>query len=177
MERRSRGVMFLGGCIAVLLSVACDPASNPKAQENEHQGAAVQKPVATYEDISPIISRSCMPCHNRHTIGTVIERLEAHSVDALDGETRERVLAEIGELRQYMEDGVPVSFTSQQEIEKFLKAMPGEFYTMLEKGVMPPPFAPELMKHIGFTDYQPLSWENRIKLLQYAKPYSKAYMR
>ena len=139
--------------------------------------ASYTEPEVSYEDISPILSMSCMPCHNRHTIGTVIERLEKHPVQTLDGETRERVLAEIQELRQYMQDGVPVSFTSQQEIEKFLKAAPGEFYTMLQKGVMPPGFAPELMEHIGFSDYRPLTWENRIKLLQYAKPYSKAYMR
>lgn len=146
------------------------------AEKTSHQ-TSYTDPVVSYEEISPIISMSCMPCHNRNTIGTVIERLEKHPVQTLDGETRDRVLAEIAELRQYMQDGVPVSFTSQQDIEKFLKAAPGEFYIMLQKGVMPPSFAPQLMEHIGFTEYKPLSWENRIKLLQYAKPYSKAYMR
>lgn len=171
---------FLAGlwAVAILgLFGGCDTSSVSKKSEASISTTAYQTPEVNYEDVRPILSMSCMPCHNRHTIGTVIERLEKHSVETLDGETRERVLAEIGELRQYMEDGVPLSFTSQQEMEKFFKAAPGEFYTMLEKGVMPPPFAVELMEHIGFTDYTPLSWENRIKLLQYAKPYSKAYMR
>lgn len=179
LKQKYRFLNFLCTAFILVGSAGCEESSSARTKSDEQaQASAYQKaPQVSYEDISPIISMSCMPCHNRHTIGTVIKRLENHPVEDLDGETRERVLAEIGELRQYMEDGVPVSFTSQQEIEKFLKAMPGEFYTMLEKGVMPPPFAPELMKHIGFTDYQPLSWENRIKLLQYAKPYSKAYMR
>lgn len=169
---------FLSAAFMLVGSVGCEDKGSGAPGDDKAQVSAYHKAQeVSYEEISPILSRSCMPCHNRHTIGTVIERLEKHPVETLDGETRERVLAEIAELKQYMQDGVPVSFTSQEEIEKFLKAMPGEFYTMLEKGVMPPPFAPELMEHIGFTDYQPLSWENRIKLLQYAKPYSKAYMR
>lgn len=164
----------------LILLIACrvESSSDTPQDKSKHvYQASYTDPKVSYEDISPILSMSCMPCHNRHTIGTVIERLEKHPVQTLDGETRERVLAEIGELRQYMRDGVPVSFTSQQEIEKFFKAAPGEFYTMLQKGVMPPGFAPELMQQIGFSDYRPLTWENRIKLLQYAKPYSKAYMR
>lgn len=158
---------------------ACRVSTSDQMQKKDKsaQQMSYTDPVVSYEEISPIISMSCMPCHNRHMIATVIERLEKHSVESLDGDTRARVLAEINELRQYMEDGVPVSFTSQQEIERFLKAAPGEFYTRLQKGVMPPGFAPELMEHIGFAEYKPLSWENRIKLLQYAKPYSKAYMR
>jgi hypothetical protein len=166
--------------LALFVLSACRATASSDTAQNEASPiykASYTEPQVSYEDISPILSMSCMPCHNRHTIGTVIERLEKHSVKTLDGETRERVLAEIRELRQYMQDGVPVSFTSQQEIEKFLKAAPGEFYTRLQKGVMPPGFAPELMAHIGFSDYKPLTWENRIKLLQYAKPYSKAYMR
>ena len=153
------------------------PRDQHSSQTAKAQTVSYTDPVVTYEEISPILSMSCMPCHNRHTIGTVIERLENSDVDVLDGETRQRVLGEVSGLRELMDDGMPISFTSEAELQRFMKAVPGEFYTMLQKGVMPPGFAPELMQRIGFTDYKPLTWENRIKLLQYAKPYSKDYMR
>ncbi len=174
--------LCLSGCDMSVETEASSTSSDSKQLQVKtvaygESKADSSSPAVTYEEISPIISMSCMPCHNRHTIGTVIERLEKTNLETLDGETKARVLAEITELRQYMEDGVPVSFTSEAEIQKFLKAAPGEFYTMLQKGVMPPGFAPELMQHIQFNEYKALTWENRIKLLNYAKPYSKAYMR
>ena len=166
------GMSALWGCRSDEL-----PRDQQSSQTAKAQTVSYTDPVVTYEEISPILSMSCMPCHNRHTIGTVIERLENSDVDVLDGETRQRVLGEVSGLRELMDDGMPISFTSEAELQRFMKAVPGEFYTMLQKGVMPPGFAPELMQRIGFTDYKPLTWENRIKLLQYAKPYSKDYMR
>ena len=52
------------------LMVSCRSESSEKPIKTE---SVVVDKVATYEEISPVISMSCMPCHNRHTIGTVIE--------------------------------------------------------------------------------------------------------
>lgn len=134
-------------------------------------------PAEDFAKIQKIITSSCMPCHNRQNLPVVISRVEKAGFKDIDGDTRQRILGELGELEQYMKDGMPISFTGKEEVHKFFNATPGEFYMMLEKGLMPPPWAPELMKQIEWAGYQKLTIENRLELLKYAKPYTQKYLR
>ena len=128
--------------------------------------------------IQTILTASCMPCHSRTALPQVIERTKQASFPSVDGESRERILAELEELQLYIDEGLPISFAEDEtELHKFFKSTPGEFYMMLEKGIMPPPWAPDLMKQINWPDYKHLTTEERIELLKYSKPYSEKYLR
>jgi hypothetical protein len=107
----------------------------------------------------------------------VIDRLKAAKFSTVDGEDRIRVLKELEGLKEMQDSGSALGFSSgQEELMNLFESVPGGFFIMLEKGVMPPPWAPALMEAIDWPNYERLSIENRIKLLQFAKPYSEKYL-
>lgn len=132
---------------------------------------------ADFNKIQSILSSSCMPCHNRRTLPEVIARTEKGKFKAIGDDTRLRILGELGELKDYMEGGLSISFTSKEELHKFFESTAGEFYLMLEKGLMPPPWAVGLTQEIKWPLYQKLSAENRLELMKYSKPYTERYLR
>lgn len=130
-----------------------------------------------FQEIYGILTASCMPCHNRETLPQVIDKVKTASFQDIDGETRLRILGELEELAQYMKDGMPISFTGEQELHRFFAVTPGEFYMMLEKGMMPPPWAHAMFEKIEWPGYKTLGFEERVRLMQYAKPHSEKYLR
>lgn len=131
----------------------------------------------TYGEVFKITYRSCLPCHNRYTLPRVIERVKNASFSDIDGDTRLRILAELEGLHDLMTASPPYSFTLGQEtLQQFFKVVPGGVYNMLSKGAMPPPWAPKLMQAIDWPNYTTLSYENRVELLRYARPYSEKYI-
>ncbi len=153
-----------------------NPAADSNAAAVLNQSASVA-PGDDFAEVQKILLSSCMPCHNRQNLPVVIDRVKKASFKDIDGDTRLRILGELEELEQYMKDGMPISFTGKEEVHKFFNATPGEFYMMLEKGLMPPPWAPELMKQIEWPSYQKITIEKRLTLLKYAKPYTQKYLR
>lgn len=153
--------------------------ADSKQQENEKQHIqAVSNEELQYEDVSDIFANSCMPCHNHEFLPQLIARLEkAEHVKELDGDSRERVLAELYGLKERMDNGEPISFVSEKQVMAFLKQNPGEMYLMLENGVMPAAFAEDLMQAVNWPKYTRLSPEDRVRLLIFAKPYSQDYLR
>lgn len=154
---------------------------NPQDKESEHkQTQASEPPLPSQEEflrVQTIIASSCMPCHNSQTLPDVIARTEKAGFKDIDGDTKARILGELDELQNYMKSGTPISFTDQQVLHQFFKATPGEFYMMLDKGLMPPPWAQELMKEIKWPNYHPLQSAERIELLTYSKPFAQKYLR
>lgn len=149
-----------------------------QGQETSEVQTISETKTVKYEDVSDIFSNSCMPCHNHEFLPQVIQRLEdKKDVKEVDGETRERILAELYGLKARMDDGEPISFVSEKEVMKFLKSTPGEMYLMLEKGVMPASFAEDLMRVTEWPKYKTITPEERMRLLLFTKPYSKDYMR
>lgn len=172
----------LSAIVALLFFVACYQQSEEQVLDESQALQSVQikeSGVDFQREVYPILHRSCMPCHNSGTLPQVIERVQNTDFAAIDGDpgqTRERLLAELEELQQNMADGMPLSYTNKEKVHKNFAMLPGEMYLLLEKGVMPPPWGPELLKAIGWEDYQPLSAEERVTLLRYAKPYSQAFL-
>ena len=139
--------------------------------------SSTSSPLITYGEVFKITYSSCLPCHNRHTLPQIIERVKTASFSDIDGETRLRILMELEGLKALMDSSTPLSFSSgQTELMQMFNAFPGALYTMLEKSVMPPPWAPELMQNIDWPNYERLSVENRTKLLRFSKPYSEKYL-
>lgn len=122
-----------------------------------------------FAKVQQIMATSCMPCHNRQNLPVVIDQVKQAHFSSIGGKTRLRILAELEGLSQLMQDGLPLSFTSQEELHQFFLTNPGSFYTMLEKGVMPPPWGPDLIKELNWPGYQALPIEDRLELMKYAK--------
>ena len=173
------------------LIVACpaaEPSSSPTPKSSlAPQATPSQKvqtkimsppaPQMSYGEVFKITYTSCLPCHNKNTLPQVIEKVKAASFAEVAGEPRSRILAELEELKAVMTDSPPFSFSSgEKELKEFFNAFPGEFHLMLERGVMPPPWAPELMKAIAWPNYKKLGVQERIKLLRFAKPFSSKYL-
>lgn len=162
---------LLGNVCLLAWLVSCEP--------NQHTRAATPAPSQStdplFEQAFKVISSSCMPCHNRNTLPEVIARTQQADFKDIDGDTKLRILGELEGLQEAMKEGTPFSFTSREEMLKFFEAAPGELYTMVEKGVMPPPWATPLMKQIQLP-YVPLTPEKRVLILQFAKPYSEKYL-
>ncbi|MEZ0370639.1 MAG: hypothetical protein ACAI44_16230 [Candidatus Sericytochromatia bacterium] len=150
------------------------PGCKPQDQQAK---TMTELPDADFNKIQTIIASSCMPCHNRQTLPEIVARTKKAGFKAIEGDTRSMILDDLHELEAYMESGLSISFTSKEELHKFFAATPGEFYMMLEKGLMPPPWAPGLMQEIKWPHYQPLSPANRVELLKYSKPYTEKYLR
>ena len=177
-----------GLALLVLLLVSCNTSQKLVTAQREVSPSPIQSsnldsprssvaPVA-YSEVFRITYASCLPCHNRNTLPQVIERVKAATFSTVDGETRKRVLAELEGLKALQDSGSDLGFSSgQKELMSLFKSMPGALFTMLDKGVMPPPWAPDLMEAIDWPNYERLSMEKRIKLLQFAKPYSEKYVK
>ena len=176
MYRLSRFLFTLSFCG---LLIGCPTAPNDLESNKPLSSTQAASPTneVDFQKVGNIMRQSCMPCHNKSYLPQVINRVKVAKFKEIDGDTRLRILAELEELQRFMDEGIPISFTSEEQVHKFFRAVPGELYLMLEKGVMPPPWAPELMKQINWPSYTPLSWENRIEILRYAKPYSQQYLR
>lgn len=161
------------------------PACKPNAQHEDATASAPPTPVSSPPPISDeefnkaqtIIASSCMPCHNRQTLPNVIALTQKATFKAIGSDTRPRILGELGELKNYMDSGLSISFTSKEELEKFFNATAGEFYLMLDKGLMPPPWAPELMQQIKWPHYEKLTPAKRLELMKFSKPYTEKYLR
>lgn len=163
---------------SLLLGVsACKPEATDNPPPSKTITHTLPSASPEFQEIYGSLTASCMPCHNRATLPQVIQKVQAASFQELDGETRVRILAELEELQQYMKGGVEVSFTGKEELHRFFDSTPGEFYMMLEKGIMPPPWAHALMDEIKWPGYRPLSIDERVKLMQYSKPYTEEYLR
>lgn len=177
-----------GLTLLFLLLLACNTSHKPVTSSKQSSSEpapnsqianikASTAPVA-YSEVFRITYASCLPCHNRNTLPQVIERVQAASFDTVDGETRLRVLGELEGLKALQDSGSDLGFSSgQQELMSLFKSMPGALYTMLDKGVMPPPWAPDLMEAIDWPNYERLSADKRVKLLQFAKPYSEKFVK
>lgn len=184
----SKLYLATGLTLVFLLLLACNSTPKPVTASNQASSkplpnsqttsiAASATPVA-YSEVFRITYASCLPCHNRNTLPQVIERVQAASFDTVDGETRLRVLGELEGLKALQDSGSDLGFSSgQEELMSLFKSMPGALYTMLDKGVMPPPWAQDLMEAIDWPNYERLSAEKRIKLLQFAKPYSEKFVK
>lgn len=169
-----KGASFL--CLLVLVfGLSC------KGSDSETHRRLSPAPSAaiSFEQAFGVISHSCFPCHNVQTLPEVIRRTRRLKVEALGGEERLRLLVELENLYLLLKEGAPLNFVGKPEIHAQFESMPGELYTMLENGVMSPPWAPELMKAIGWPEvlYQPLTPEKRITLMLYVKPFSEKYLR
>jgi hypothetical protein len=175
---------LLGSCTAPKIGgneQAQNLSSQPPAKVNAQASIQASPSPSTvniaYSEVFRITYASCLPCHNRHTLPQVIERVKAGTFDSVDGEERLRILNELEGLKKRQDEGSALGFSSgQEELMNLFESIPGGFYIMLEKGVMPPPWAPDLMEAIDWPNYERLSIENRIKLLQFAKPHSKRYL-
>lgn len=120
-------------CLCLLILPACKPDSDKLTKQPE------AKPTADYQIVDRAIASSCMPCHNKQTLDTVIGRVKAAPFEAIEGKTRLRILAKLETLKAYMDEGLPISFTHKTEVDKYIQQTRYPFYLMLEKGVMPPP--------------------------------------
>jgi hypothetical protein len=169
-----------------LLLTACAP-EKPARDQTPVAPAAVSAtsasptpapiPSVAYSEVFKITYSSCLPCHNRKTLPQVIERVKRSSADIIGDEERVRIIGELEELKAAQDEGVPLGFSSgQKELLQLFDALPGEFYTVLEKGVMPPSWAPALMDTIEWPNYTFLTPENRAKLLIFGKPYAEKYL-
>lgn len=166
--------VWIGLILGTGLLFSCQ-ADIPKSKLPETQTAlpsasipAIADP-AEFAKVQQILATSCMPCHNRQNLPVVLERVKQARFSDISGKSRLRILTELEGLSQLMQEGLPLSFTSQKELHQFFLASPGDFYNMLEKGVMPPPWGPELMQAINWPSYQALTLEDRLELLKYAK--------
>lgn len=126
-----------------------------------------------FQEAFQIISKSCMPCHNHTTLEKVITQAKAAKFESIEDESKDRIVAALEDLQADMQDGLPLSYTTEANMQRLFTVMPGELVLMLEHGVMPPPWAPELMKTIEWDSYQPLTVEKRIALLRYGRSNSK----
>lgn len=147
----------------------------PQPAHRQSQNAPPKAP--DFAQVFTIVSNSCMPCHNSATLPVMIQRLKALPDQEIGGDTRLRVLGELEELKGFMDHDLPISFVSETELKHFFKASPGALYLMLERSQMPPSWAPELMQVLHWPHYKPLTWEDRITLLRYARPHSQKYLR
>ncbi|MGE3725890.1 MAG: hypothetical protein AB7I41_10080 [Candidatus Sericytochromatia bacterium] len=181
--------LLFGLSLLTGLQLSCTPAQEPlSSQSNISSHASVHasalasatpvpSPSVAYSEVFRITYASCLPCHNRHTLPQVIDRLKAAKFSTVDGEDRVRILTELEGLKALQDSGSALGFSSgQEELMDLFESVPGGFFIMLEKGVMPPPWAPALMEAIDWPNYERLSIENRVKLLQFAKPYSQKYL-
>lgn len=164
----SLGMLLSLTCLIGWL-VGCEPDQQTRTNTSN------QSTDPAFEQAFTVISSSCMPCHNRNSLPQVIARARQADFKEIAGDTKPRILGELEELQEAMKAGTPFSFTSREEMLKFFEAAPGELYTMVEKGVMPPPWAVPLMKQIQWP-YVPLTPAKRVLILQFAKPYSEKYL-
>lgn len=150
-----------------------------KGPSSESSRRLVPSAAISFEQAFGVVSRSCFPCHHPQTLPEVIRRTRRLTDEEVGGEEPLRLLAELENLYVSLKAGVPLNFVGKREIHAQFESMPGELYTMLEHGVMSPPWAPELMKAIGWPEalYQPLTPEKRVTLMLYAKPFSEKYLR
>lgn len=125
-----------------------------------------------FKQAHSIMKRSCMPCHNKHRVSCLAQAIKRQDFKSIDGESRLRIVSAIKGLSEMIDEGMNLSFTSEKEIKQFLKEMPGGLYTMVDKGVMPPPWAPDLMKTLYLHTYRPLSVDDRIVLQKFAVKHS-----
>ena len=129
-----------------------------------------------FQTVSTIISDSCMPCHNPSALNEVIQRTESADFTEIDNVTRLRILGELKVLQSLIAEGEPLRFTSQEAVEQLMKIKPADIYIRLEKGTMPPSWAPELMEKIDWPNYKKLALDNRIEMLKYAKTFAQEYL-
>lgn len=160
----------LSACQSGVASSSLTPAPSASPSPVKAQSAD-----AAYERAAAIISHSCMPCHNRQTLPEVMALTQAASFQKIGNMTRARILGELGKLKTDMDNGLPISFTSKQALEDFFKVTRGEFYVRLEKGLMPPAWAPEWMQELKW-GYQRLDAQERLELMRFARPYAENYL-
>lgn len=146
------------------------------ACSSDQEAADADVPV-TFEQAHAVLATSCMPCHNRQTLPQVLEKVRLASFSEIDGESRLRIINELESLLAAILSGSPLDYSSAEHLQQNFQGMPGEFYNVLEKGVMPPSWAPELMRQIQWSGYTPLTPANRVLLLRFAKPASQKYLR
>lgn len=163
--------------LGLLLGTGC----RPEAKQTKQSPTPVASAVALSDDdflrVQTIIASSCMPCHNRQTLPLVIEQTRKSNFKGLGRDTKLRVVGELEELENYMKSGLSISFTGKEELHRFFSSTAGEFYLMLDKQVMPPPWAQDLMTELKWPGYKPLSPDERLELMRYAKPYTERYLR
>lgn len=171
------------GCLSLALItsglLACQaqtPAQRPSQSSSQSPLPVTGPPSSNSDDefikVQDIMSKSCLPCHSRQSLPLVISQLKQANVDQIEGQNRLRIVAELESLERLMEAGNALSFEDKREVHQFFEGHPGSLYIMLERGKMPPAWAPALMKQISWSGYQELSIENRIELLKYAKSYA-----
>lgn len=153
-------------CVFFMLLFAC----------SSTQESTETKVTVTFEQVSGVLSHSCMPCHHRQILPQLIDKVRSASFAEIEGEPRTRILHELEGLLADILSGAPLDYSRVENLQRNFQGMPGEFYNVLEKGVMPPPWAAELMKQLQWP-YTPLSPEHRVLLLQFAKPSSQKYLR
>ena len=129
-----------------------------------------------FQNVSPIIASSCMPCHNPSTLNEIIQHTESADFTEIDNMTRLRILGELKALQSLIAEGEPLHFTSQEAVEQLMKIKPTDLYIRLEKGTMPPNWAPELMKKIDWPNYKKLALDDRVEMLKYAKAFAQKYL-
>lgn len=168
-------ILFSAMVLNLGLFLSCAPESKQVPKQEQNSSAQAQK--VTFDQAFAVVSASCMPCHNLATLPAVIEKTRQASFQELDGEERVRIIHELEKLLEALKAGEPLNLVGEKELHQNFESMPGELYTMLEKGVMSPNWAPALMQQIQWPKYQPLTPENRVLLMQYAKPFSEKYLR
>lgn len=167
--------LFIKPLIVSVLLAACQPAEKkpPTSQASQRASPQVsqisipEESPADYSLVASIIANSCLPCHNRQTLGDVIQLTQDARFAGAGDETRLRVLAALQRLASDMDEGIARNFTTQQEIEQLMHLNPELLPLVLEKGVMPPQWASDLMRKIDWPNYQALTVENRVEILQY----------
>lgn len=172
-----KGFQKMSALLMFLTLTACLPQNTQKTSEQQASSVQASSSPRFYGSVSVSIQNSCMPCHNKQTLPEVIERVQKARFQAIAGLSRERILAELEELKGAIEEGLPLDYQEKASVHQNLKSLPGELYLMLEKGQMPPRWAPELMQIIDWYYYEPLSPERRMEFLNYAKADSEKYLR
>jgi len=175
MRKYTPLILFSLNVLMFGLFLSCAPEAKKAPEETQNTASQAQN--VSFEAAFSVITASCMPCHNVATLPTVIEKTRKASFSELDGEERVRIVNDLENLLAALKAGEPLNLVGEKEIQANFAAMPGELYTMLEKGVMSPAWAPALMKEIQWPQYQPLTPEKRVLLMQYAKPFSEKYLR
>ena len=157
--------------VTIVILVSCSPQEPVESKTTPTPVHSLPAKV-DFTKAFQVVVKSCQPCHGRTTLPEVIKRVKKAKFIEIEGETRERLIAALEGLHEDMKEGIPFSFTSEEEVKKFLAMNPGEMVLMLEKGVMPPPWAPHLMKQIQWA-YTPLGVNERLLLLRYARQNTK----
>lgn len=150
--------------------------NKPQTSESETEANEVKTGEIPFADAFAVISESCLPCHSQTALPEVIVRVKQAPFETMDGEKKERLVAELEGLLEALEEGDPLDYTSEANLNRTFKGLPGEFYLMLEKGVMPPPWAAEMMALIEWGGYRTLTPEKRGLLLNYSRPFSEKYL-